>query len=100
MTTPIKDAEPMANGVAFPNLEHYIPYIYPQPVSLLDYAPPDALIVVEDWAELRDTIAGVEQFKPTRRRLLDKAVALRATQHRSEQFGVVVAAGLRDTFLG
>ncbi len=61
MTTPIKDAEPLTNGVAFPNLEHYIPYIYPQPVSLLDYAPPDALIVVEDWAELRDTIAGVEE---------------------------------------
>lgn len=61
MTTPTRDAEPLANGVAFPYLEHYIPYIYPQPVSLLDYAPDDALIVVEDWAELRDTIAGIEE---------------------------------------
>ena len=31
------------------------------PVSLLDYAPEDTLIVVEDWAELRDTIAGIEE---------------------------------------
>jgi transcription-repair coupling factor (superfamily II helicase) len=61
MTTPTRDAEPMANGVAFPYIEHYIPYVYPQPVSLLDYAPQDALIVVEDWAELRDTIAGIEE---------------------------------------
>lgn len=61
MTSPFKDAEAMTNGVAFPYLEHYIPYVYPQPVSLLDYAPPDALVVVEDWAELRDTIAGIEE---------------------------------------
>ncbi|MCC6894713.1 MAG: transcription-repair coupling factor [Anaerolineae bacterium] len=61
ITTPIRDAEPLANGEAFPYLEHYLPYIYPQPVSLLDYAPDDALIVVEDWAELRDTIAGIEE---------------------------------------
>ena len=51
----------MANGVAFPNLEHYLPYIYPNPISLLDYAPADALVVIEDWAELRDTIAGIEE---------------------------------------
>ncbi len=61
MTSSYRDAEPLTNGVAFPYLEHYIPYIYPQPVSLLDYAPQDALIVVEDWAELRDTIAGIEE---------------------------------------
>jgi len=61
VTSPQKDAEPLSNGVVFPYLEHYIPYLYPQPVSLLDYAPAEALIVVEDWAELRDTIAGIEE---------------------------------------
>jgi transcription-repair coupling factor (superfamily II helicase) len=61
VTSPARDAEPLANGAAFPYLEHYIPYLYPQPVSLLDYAPDDALVVVEDWAELRDTIASIEE---------------------------------------
>jgi transcription-repair coupling factor (superfamily II helicase) len=61
VTSPASDAEPLANGVAFPYLEHYLPYLYPNPISLLDYAPENALIVVEDWSELRDTIAGIEE---------------------------------------
>jgi len=61
VVSPAGDAEPLANGAAFPYLEHYLPYLYPQPVSLLDYAPEGALIVIEDWAELRDTIAGIEE---------------------------------------
>jgi transcription-repair coupling factor (superfamily II helicase) len=58
---PASDAEPLATGAVFPHLEYYLPYLYPNPVSLLDYAPDNALIVVEDWAELRDTIAGIEE---------------------------------------
>ncbi|MEZ4668543.1 MAG: transcription-repair coupling factor [Anaerolineae bacterium] len=61
VTSPQRDTESLTNGTAFPYLEHYVPYLYPQPVSLLDYAPTDALVVVEDWAELRDTIAGIEE---------------------------------------
>jgi transcription-repair coupling factor (superfamily II helicase) len=61
VTSPASDAEPLANGATFPYLEHYLPYLYPNPISLLDYAPENALIVVEDWAELRDTIAGIEE---------------------------------------
>ena len=56
MTSPQADFQDLENGTAFPFLEFYLPYIYPNPVSLLDYAPDDALIVVDDWAELRDTI--------------------------------------------
>jgi transcription-repair coupling factor (superfamily II helicase) len=61
VVSPAGDAEPLANGTAFPYLEHYLPYLYPQPVSLLDYAPEGALVVIEDWVELRDTIAGIEE---------------------------------------
>jgi transcription-repair coupling factor (superfamily II helicase) len=61
VVSPAGDAEPLANGSAFPYLEHYLPYLYPQPVSLLDYAPEGALVVIEDWTELRDTIAGIEE---------------------------------------
>lgn len=55
------DLESLENGAVFPYLEHYLPYLYQRPVSLLDYAPDNALIVVEDWSELRDTIANIEQ---------------------------------------
>ena len=61
MTSPQADAQALATGTAFPFLEYYLPYLYETPVSLLDYAPQDALIVVEDWAELRDTVAGIEE---------------------------------------
>jgi transcription-repair coupling factor (superfamily II helicase) len=60
MTSPQADAQALATGTAFPFLEYYLPHLYETPISLLDYAPPDALIVVEDWAELRDTVAGIE----------------------------------------
>ncbi len=60
-TSPHADFESLQNGVVFPYLEHYIPYLYTHPISLLDYAPANALIVLEDWTELRDTIAGIEE---------------------------------------
>ncbi len=39
-------------GIPFPNLEFYLPLIYPRPASLLDYLPSDALVVVDDWGEM------------------------------------------------
>jgi transcription-repair coupling factor (superfamily II helicase) len=60
MTGPQADAEALASGTAFPFIEHYLPYLYEERVSLLDYAPADALIVVEDMGELRDTVRGLE----------------------------------------
>ncbi len=46
MTTPAADADML--GTVFPYLEFYLPYMVSNPVSLLDYAPLDALIVLED----------------------------------------------------
>jgi transcription-repair coupling factor (superfamily II helicase) len=60
-TSPASDAASLENGTAFPYLEFYLPYLYPHPVSLLDYAPDNALIVIEDWSELRDCIAEIEE---------------------------------------
>jgi transcription-repair coupling factor (superfamily II helicase) len=54
------DADALAAGAVFPMMEHYLPYVYAHTVSLLDYAPPDALIVVEDWDELRDTAQEID----------------------------------------
>ncbi len=60
-TSPRADLDSLQMGTAFPYLEHYLPYLYPEPVSLLEYAPENTLLLVEDWAELRDTVAGIEE---------------------------------------
>ena len=52
----IQDADALLSGQSFPYLEHYLPYVHANPVSLLDYAPDDALIVVEEWDELREVV--------------------------------------------
>lgn len=67
MTSASMDAEPLANGVPFPYLEHYLPYLYPNPVSLLDYTPPDALIIIEDMDDLRDAIDEIQEQAATLR---------------------------------
>ncbi len=55
------DGEPLANGVAFPFSEFYLPYLYSYPASLLGYTPDDALIIVDDWGSLGDTMAEMEE---------------------------------------
>lgn len=53
-------------GTPFPCLEFYLPYLYSEPTSLLEYLPPEALIVVEEprevaevWAELEEEALGL-----------------------------------------
>ncbi len=50
------DIESLAMGTAFGHLEHYLPYLYPQPASLLDYAPANSLILIEDPQALQAAI--------------------------------------------
>ncbi len=54
------DQEKLLSQAAFPALEFYLPWIVPEPVSLLDYLPGDALVLVDDWQELADTVAELE----------------------------------------
>lgn len=49
------DIESLAQGSAFPCLEHYLPYLYETPASLLEYLPPDALILIEDAHFVEET---------------------------------------------
>ncbi len=51
------DIADLCAGRAFPMLEYYLPLIYPQPASLLDYLPPETLLVVDDWPELETAVA-------------------------------------------
>ncbi len=66
-TSPVNDAALLQTGAGFAFIEHYLPYLYPHPVSLLDYAADDALIVVDDWDALRDTVEGLEDDAETNR---------------------------------
>ncbi len=59
--SPKGDEVLLSSGAGFAYLEHYLPYLYRNPVSLLDYAPDDALIVIEDGAELRSTIDEIDE---------------------------------------
>ncbi len=45
----------------FDLLEFYLPWMYDDAASLLDYLPGDALIAVDEIAELADTIADLEE---------------------------------------
>jgi transcription-repair coupling factor (superfamily II helicase) len=47
------DLNNLRTGLIFPNLEYYLPLVYPRPVTLLDYLPPNALVIVDDWDELK-----------------------------------------------
>jgi transcription-repair coupling factor (superfamily II helicase) len=66
------DIEDLVAGKAFPNLEFYLPLLYPRPASLLDYLPENALLVVDDWlaletavTELRDHANQIHEEQPS-----------------------------------
>ena len=69
------DCESLMQGSAFAFLEHYLPYIYRNPASLLDYLPSNAMVVLEDPNALEVTIEDIDQ----------KALANRADAEKSRQ---------------
>lgn len=62
---PLNDLARLESGATFATLEHYLPFLYPMPVNLLDYAADNALIVVDDWDSLRDMVQGLEDDAET-----------------------------------
>ncbi|MBE9507271.1 MAG: DEAD/DEAH box helicase, partial [Chloroflexi bacterium] len=51
----------LVSATPFPGIEFYLPYFYTSPATLLDYLPPEALVVVDDPQELADIWAGLEE---------------------------------------
>jgi transcription-repair coupling factor (superfamily II helicase) len=47
------DLADLRAGNVFPTLEYYLPLVYPRPATLLDYLPPEGLLIVDDWDELQ-----------------------------------------------
>ena len=54
------DLSPLSAGINTPHNEFYLPLIYSQPATLLDYLPEDALIVIDDWELLN---AGIHDLQ-------------------------------------
>lgn len=54
------DGLDLASEAAFPTLEFYLPYFYDQPAALIDYLPPESLLIVEDWSAFEDTVGDLE----------------------------------------
>jgi transcription-repair coupling factor (superfamily II helicase) len=52
-----REREQLAEGTGFRNLEWYIPYLYSQPASILDYLPAGGWLLLDDAAELMGTLA-------------------------------------------
>lgn len=50
------DVVDLARGAPTPYLEYYLPLLYPQPASLLNYLPENRLVVVDDWGDLTQSV--------------------------------------------
>ncbi|MFQ5810041.1 MAG: hypothetical protein ACE5JM_10520, partial [Armatimonadota bacterium] len=57
---------------AVPGTDHYLPYLYPEPGTLADYLPDDAVVVIDEPIRLR---THAEQFHDEVRDAYDTAVA-------------------------
>lgn len=55
------DLDRLSGGLAFPEIEFYLPYLYSHPASLLDYLPPETQIIIDDWEEFRAVVEDIEE---------------------------------------
>ena len=54
------DLEAISNGEPFDTLEFYLPHLYDEPGMLLEYLPPEALLVLEDPLGLEATVTNLQ----------------------------------------
>jgi len=71
-----KDRTALAAGTPFRGIEFYLPHLYSQPASLLDYLPPETLIVFDDAGEIEDTWSELEEQAIELRRSAEEAGTL------------------------
>lgn len=58
--SPREDQEHLLQRTSFEALEFYLPWLYDETVSLLDYLPENALLLVDDHEALAETVADLE----------------------------------------
>ncbi len=78
------DIEALRQGSAFPCLEHYLPYLYGRATSLLDYAPANCLILLEEPHFLAETAAEIAEKAALNRADASAAFQI-AAEHPSPQ---------------
>jgi transcription-repair coupling factor (superfamily II helicase) len=54
------DLASLADDLYFKGIEFYIPYLYSRPGTLLDFIPPQGLLIVDDMVEFRDAVSEFE----------------------------------------
>ena len=47
-------------GTHFAGIEHYLPYLYPRPSTMLDFLPRNALLLIDDIVSLETAVIGLE----------------------------------------
>ncbi len=62
------DAEALASGVPFPALEGYLPFVYGERATLLNYLPAESLVVLDDAAQVGERWQALEEEAETLRR--------------------------------
>jgi len=55
------DITMLTTGLSSPNLEFYLPIVYSDPSSLLDYLPGDTPIFIDDFSELKSAVSDVHE---------------------------------------
>ncbi len=55
-----EDRERILAGTYFAGIEFYLPYLYPRPSTLLDFLPPQTLVLVDDLTALESAALGLE----------------------------------------
>lgn len=54
------EIDQLVEGTGFRGVEWYLPYLYSQPATLLDYLPTPGLLLIDDGAELLATLADLQ----------------------------------------
>ncbi|HOQ99884.1 MAG TPA: transcription-repair coupling factor [Anaerolineae bacterium] len=55
-----RDVERLERGEAFLGMEYYLPYLYPQPATLLDYVDGQALVIADDLLAIKAEAQALE----------------------------------------
>ena len=50
-----EDLQRLSQMAYFPGLEYYLPFLYPEPTTLLDYLPPDSLVILDEPTRIEET---------------------------------------------
>ena len=53
-----RDAERLAETQALPSADKYLPLIYPEAATPLDYLPADTIFLIDDAPRLREAVGG------------------------------------------